>query len=82
MGDEAQYLSDTVGVDYTAYKDCLKRDLQAESERRAMQRMMPREVRGQIANLENDLKQARESFDYWRFCAEAAEAALAAQEGD
>ena len=76
MGDEAQYLSDTIGAEYEAYKYCRERDRQAASEHSAMQRMISREVRGQIKNLENDLKQIRESRDYWKAKYEEAKQAL------
>jgi len=65
MGDEAQYLSDTIGVEYEAYKYCKERDRQAESMHSTMHRMI-REMRGQIKSLEHNLKQVRESRDYWK----------------
>ena len=70
MGDEAQYLNDTIGVDYAALKDCIERERQSESKHAAMQRIISREVRGQIKSLENELKQMRESRDYWKAKAE------------
>ena len=76
MGDEAQYLNDTIGVDYLVHKDCRERDRQAEPVYKTMQRMISREVRGWINSLENDLKQARESRDYWKAKYQAAQQAL------
>ena len=78
MGEEAQYLSETIGAEYDANKYFEEKKKQRESGTKKPRSFIPPFIPQfeHAEKIQNDLNLMRESRDYWRRRAEALERAV------